>query len=589
MSGTRIRKVSRKVRQRRTIVGGAAALLAAAIMTNSGITLASWTDSEQLDGGNGNQQVGSGECDVTTTGLVSSSWSRFLSGEIGQQDLNAIAGISQLNVANGGTAAPAVSDGNPLGDDAFDDDITPQLGGTGLANIGLEVQNGTTTGAYTQWAQARNNGRPYAATGAVTDDGAVELESPDSTPPSVGVLKLSQVLSFAGTDFANSVAQLADLELRIGAVDSNIEYYGCEQVWKTPVAGLEGGYVTRDGRISDLGLAFTSPALSSLYTATNELLDLNALQAGIRSGAEGDLTELLQGLTGLALQNESNDPVYIHVNFPDDATLTDVLQSSVSSENLAVDLAAGTVTFDLAEFAGDQLRDPDPNTLVLGPDQMSAINTELQSAITARTLRVEDALRDYLDAITVDIRIPVKVEVAVPALPPVTPAITATVHALVAGDDLPLDQLENLEITTNVTTSPDGALGSTVTALTDPVVALLRDSLRGLLGDLGPALDANLDQVFASTGTDLDETLGSTTGLIGNSFASIQPLIRITANVQPELGATADLAPHDDVPTFATVSALRIQVLGAGTSTAELADVWLATSGVGPVASVNAR
>lgn len=336
---------------------------------------------------------------------VSQAEGRFLEGA-GSIDLDDIAALAAAQAENHGEADPVV-DRNPLTATVLNSIVLP------IGPINLVGENGLIDlGAVNQVAIARPNGSSLGASGAVTDDGAIDLGG-SSTIPANAEVNLDALLPDTGV--------LDDLDLSIGALSARA----------VQAAGAHGNQ-SSTYQIADLVLSLDSTVVSGL------LDPLLGEQAEIDA-----FTDLLNAL-GLGVITPSTLP-----NLQD---LVDALGTQTSTDGaLTVDLATGVITVDLEEIVN--LNNLDPNTPLL-PYILDALTTQLVPTVQAALDELAADIRAALDAVTAD------ADLAGVVLPVAEDVLDGVVEQVLAGLSLDPAAVE------------DGLFDNAIANLLDDVLAL---------------------------------------------------------------------------------------------------------------------
>ena len=189
------------------------------------------------------------------------------------------------------------------------------------------------------------------------------------------------------------------------------------------------------------------------------------------------------------------------------AALGSLLTTPLDSGNgVVIDLAAGTVTVDLAQFA--DLNALAPNTELLSTAVLQAITAEVAALVDGLVQDIETAVTNALDAATV--------------------AVDVILTAPVVGTDL-------VHITVDGTLADisDGSAVVGISALGIPIVGL--DSAAVLAG-LKPVVDAVLDPVTGALGTLLttlnDQVVVPVTDTLNPAIELVNEVVSLLANVQ---------------------------------------------------------
>lgn len=418
---------------------------------------------------------------------------------------------------------------SPLGDA-----LAPLTTGLGDALGGI---NGT--GVVGNYASAKN-GTSYAASGAVSNEGVIDLGSDTDPSSPTAVFGLS---SGALEPVANAVA---DLRLEIGAASAAAKLVpGDDDSFPAP-AWSAGNTVTptSDGSGLDYNIAGADvvlevPALQALNPAIGGVID-DALASEVNLNAE-TVCELLEGVgealtvdvpvlgeldlcTNLATITGALGPDFLNAEITGLDSITGGLEN-ITNDGITFDFTEGEIRIDLAVAAesvlGTDINELAPNTEILG-EVLSSLTLNLDTLVASL---YDDLVADIIENV----------------------GLTVTL----AGTELPAIDLSTL-----------GEAG-------------LSDLLSAVFGGLSDGLE--------TVGDPLSEALSTITG-------QLAPLVELTVNV-PDYYAEIQQADGNVGTTAADTvysnTALRLTVLGVG-GDATLVDLLLGNALVGPNAVVEA-
>lgn len=433
---------SRRRKWRGIALGALAVTLSTALLAQDSIvTNASWKDEEWVHG-----QVGTVQCGETTGAFVTQSAGKALGGSLLSIDLDNVAeveGVSTYNQAGSATSTGGIKIieltdawANPLDVGALS---SVELGLTDFLELPLD----TSTGVVNQFAQATGLGLAHGASGYVNDSGGIDLPGAEGDYPQLATLKLSEILDsdlLGGQNLGEALANVADLELEVGAVAARAELDTCASLWDTPseqiaravaeeaVAGLSREYM-----VASADLVFTSPTVGALVTAiggdgngdctdrpVSVAYDLECTVNDF-TGETGFLPQLLSAITegllgtitgGLGLGSISLDlAVSIDTN-PVRALLSHTLDDGVVSINLAnSEIRIDTTALLSSAYPADYtngLNGLVPNTNPLADAQV--LNT-LNAHVNALLLQWLSTVKDVLDIAVGNVLVHLKVEI----------------------------------------------------------------------------------------------------------------------------------------------------------------------------------
>ncbi|MDS2174343.1 choice-of-anchor G family protein, partial [Nesterenkonia sp. CL21] len=463
---------------------------------------------------------------------VSEALGKFLGGQAAGINLDDIAEVNGAFAENPSGEHPLVT--NPLGAEVLNA-IAVDLGDS----LQLFGPNGVIqVGAVNQYAEAQSTGDARAASGAVSDQGAISVGGSDEFP-SDAVIDLSELLTQASGGASEGL--ISDLSLTTGALSSNIEQLG-------------GGEPTTDYQIAGATLSLESPAIGDIYT---ELLSTVDELQGTLDGLSGSISDALD--VGIDLGGLANLSANVDFTAPD---LSALLPADVVGESsgVTVDLTTGAVTVDLETLLAanpelPNLNDMPANSELLSGPVLAAIADGITQAVTDVVTEIVDNLRATIATTSLGLDVDVNL---IGGLAGINVALDAQLGDILDG---------TAEDSLNVTTS--GLVG-----LLDPLLDLLGLSSSDGLGDLvlntvGALLGDTLDVL-----TDLEGVVDGITGplateVVGPLLDVVTQVVSFTVNAQPEVG---DLGEGSS-----TVRALQVSLLPAA---GPLAQVNLASSTV---------
>lgn len=438
-----------------------------------------------------------------------------------------------------------------------------------LGAVNLLGANGVLTlGAVAQYARAEADGSSVAATGAVTDSGAIGVGGAGGVPAANASLTLTDLIPGAITGV------LGGLTVDVGALAARA----------TQAAGA-GGAQAGTYSIADLGLDLTSPVIAQLFTTLRTTL------AGLQPTVDG-IAATLDALTlGLA----------VVTGIPQLTTVVDALGSVTSADgSLRVDLKTGTVELDVAalvDAAGPDLNNLPSDTDLL-PLIVTTLTTQLLPTITTALTDLRDSLTTALNGIGATVLgVPIPAGDLLSAVTPVLTVVTGVVDSTISSLDPVLDDTlagALPDVIALVANAQDATAGRfTETALrvgvlpgTGPAAATLDLASASVGPNGGPAVPA----LPSATGIDPDhgpEAGGTVVTITGTDFTA-------DATVSVDGGAAITPTSIDPAGTSLTYTApphvpgpVGVTVTTAGGTTAPLTYTYdPAPSGSTPVAPV---
>lgn len=427
------------------------------------------------------------------------------------------------------------------------------------ANEGLlDLGSAAGAGLLNSYAATEDYSVAAAASGTVTDDGAVDL-SPVADPTDVGFARLSLTallddLSVGGL----TSGVVSDVSLGLGAIASAAE-------WPS-TGGPESQYV-----LAGAELRLAGPAVGGLVQGiTGAVGELDTL-LNATLGPTGPLQSTLSALSllnlniGLASVNLGSPQLNATVSLR--AVLDELVGTPLTSSDglVAVDLSTGAVVVDLRQLvAGGDLNGLPPSTELLTGENISRIALAVTDVLDDVTTRAVTAVQATLDETRLRVEIPATIRVLGLGLVRVQVLADITVGDLVAGRPLTLDVRGNLLGLIS--------LDALLSGLLTPVTNLL-------LPALAPLVRTLVNSVPTLVGSTVGTTVGAVTGLLGPVLGPLlTQLVRITVNDQERTGPAGE-------ETF-TVRSLAVEllpVLGPASVTVGLAassvQVWRRTGG----------
>lgn len=456
---------------------------------------------------------------------VSEAQGKFLAASIGGVNAAALAALDFALAENDSGTHPTDAAGlsavllNSIGVNLGTINL---LGGNGLIQLG----------AVEQYATANDNGDAFAGSGAVTNSGAIAID--DAPDPGIANASVDLGPLLAGADLNNIVDTLG---LEIGALASTASQVG-------------GAPATSDYLIDGLTFDLESDLVSNIATTLNTTV--GQLQTTL-DGLEAALELGVNGVNLGALATIGADLTIVAPN------LSDALPTGpLGSGGVLVDLTAGTISVDLAQFV--DLNNLAPNTEILTPAVIGAISNAVTATITSIVQGVVNGVTTAINTLAID----------------------GTVTVTVLGNGLTVDIGGTLLAPTAVIV-PSGlvatillALGLDANGLVTPILTAIGTITSGLFTQLA---------AFQTTVTTLVGTIQS--AIVNPLLGVLDGIVNLTANVQPTAPPTS-LPGGDLGPGSFTVRALSITLLDLLPTVPAVARVDLASSTVrGTLAAVD--
>lgn len=489
---------------------------------------------------------------VTTP--VSQAHGFFLSGIAGGQDLGQAVRLTSADAVN--TGGPPVTSSNPLSVTLGNQATIP----IGQVNLPIGAAKGLTLGAVNQVASASPDGSAMAASGAVADNGAINVGG-TSGPPADAKLDLADLASTSGlpAQLTSALTTLGDVSLTAGALAGRA------------VQGSFGnGSQKGTYRLGSLVLTITGNSqLTSLYSQAKTPIDtyLGAVTAALPTGAV--LTTPLP---------------------TSDSLLTGL--TNVSGGGLQADLATGTVVIDLAALikanSGYDINTLPPNTdllpIILGalPKLGDAVLAQLTGLSGSSGITGIGSLT-ALPAPVVPpvVAVPVALSTLVPGFGDLQTALDAALTQLSSGFKPGLDTLSAalaklLGLTGNGQSLAGGTF--TETALRITLLPSASTGATGAAPPSGPAVAAPAAGGPALPGPGAPSGSGVPTALVLNlGSASVGPGAALAAGSSAPVATPTPTAGTPSVPQLAntgphqTLSTTALGALAVATGMAVLA------------------
>ncbi|MGO3476968.1 MAG: choice-of-anchor G family protein [Brachybacterium tyrofermentans] len=473
--------------------------------------------------------------------LDSQARARMLSGQIGGADLDVIAEVNGVHaqafdpIADGADSISQDLKTNPLTVEALSA-INLNLGGlSGALTTILDFATAQDAGVLNEYAYANENAQSannpdapeVGGAGAVGNDGTIALSVDDPNPPALGTINLYSILEQAtGPGVAELVDLIAGLDLDIGAVAGRAHLdYVCDTS-----RGVTEETVDRDYLLAYLNLIIESNLVGDLVSALNEVLpDLT-----ISTDAVWDLLQgvpLLGGLLSALGKGALEVTATVDVS-----QLTALPIPNSDNAALQADLAAGTITIDVASLLGGAYTGAiSPFLNELSPNTRLFVDAPLPTNAAASLVDtlVDDLIERLKDLVTVTVR-------------------AGSVSGLGATGLLIEGSLRNFL---------DGTATATFRLLGAPIPGI-GGILNGLLGSIGALVETTLRTLLQDSGV-LQTALTGINGLLSVLFDVLSGVLALTVNAQNNASGSmpnyyAAITPERRYD----VSALHLEVLG---------------------------
>lgn len=474
---------------KRGIAAAAGVLFSTALVAQGGVTSdAAWNDAEWVHG-----PIGTSDCANPLGMFANRGEGRALSGSLLGVDLDALLEAGGVEVTNDGVRSEeSTGTATPLGDDAYANPLNVVALSTVNANLGqglLQLPLDNSTGVLGQYGQSKTDGVSVGASGYVTDTGAIATAQGDAYPD-LATLRISQLVNAISPALTPTLGDVADVELRIGAVAGHAHLDACAEAWGSELANA----LTREYLASHVRTEFTSPTVAALTGGVSGAVQtLESTVAGLSSNT-GVLTEirtgatsLLNGVLGLgglgALLGVSLGSVTVNSLSAtiDTSAVQTLLQNPITDTGgtIVIDPGSGAISVDTAALLeraypgayGTGLNGLPPNSDPLqDPAVAGALAAALAEALNGWIASVNTALGQAVDAIAVNVQLSVIVRLQILGLP----VNIARIDATTSGP------LSNLTTTTQTEILRSGLL-SDVLGLVDSLASALVTGLGGVV------------------------------------------------------------------------------------------------------------
>ncbi|KSW30187.1 choice-of-anchor G family protein [Cellulomonas sp. B6] len=585
----------------RALVAAAAAAAVAAPAVVSTST-AAWREDEWTHGLTATSSLRCGQDER----FAATSAGRFLSGSLLGTDLDPVAalqGVRLTRTADGtltvapptaidpGSSAPTATRLNPLTASAL------SVVGLDLTGLGVGLPVGS-AGALNQYAQVSGHGTAAGAAGLVSDSGGVQVTptTPSDQLPGPAYVSLGTLLP--------AITNLADAQLRVGAVASSAQLDGCADLramlWGD---GVVTG-ATRSYGVADLGLRTTSPVLGQLVQAVNATVGTVQTNLGTLGGTSGPIAAAIRtGLLGQLGAGLTLAPLSgtVTVSTPNVAgAVAPLLTAPLTDGVVTLNLSSGVIDVDLDALLGyapGALSSQPPNTeVVLNAAVLNPLLTRVGALLDTWTGQVVQAILTAVRSatVTVDLTTTVAASATVLGTPTtvnvagVRVQLTAPVGAILdsaAGTAVPPTATVSVTatgITGTVVNTVLGVLGLSLGSIT----GALNGSGAALLGLVAPVLRTALVVPVTTLGATLATLSGTLVAALSSLVTVLPSVVSLMLNVQPDRPGAPPGEPYTAGTATSTpeyrVTALRLG-LARYTSSADVAHLRFATSSAGPV------
>ncbi|RWZ58487.1 hypothetical protein ELQ92_14385 [Labedella populi] len=576
---------------RRAVCAVAALVVLAIVPPDVSATVAGWNDAEW-----GHTTVGTSSFDCgADTGYTTAASSTFLRGELLGQDLDDVAELEELVLVRpavgpaivqpasavdlgSGDADPTTDTfGRPLAVDLLDGIVGLDL--TGL-DVGLPAGS---AGAVNQVARVTTTGSSAAASGLVDDSGAllVSSETPTDQFPEPARLSLDGLVP--------ELQGVVDPTIEIGAVGSQAHLDWCAAAESAAWGDGSVTGVRREYGIAGLALDVDSPTVGALAdAATSTAASLDAAASSL-VGSSGLVSLAIRDSILSALVDELSLGALtgsIAITGLDlTRTLEPFLVTPLTDGVVTIDPVAGSLRVDLADLLGDDARgvnDLPPNSeLVIDADVVDDLVARAGGLLDTWTAAVVSSLRSALLAARIVVDVSAVVSLGATRIVRLDVDLDATIGEVLAGTASVAVDTEVLGLV-SVLDAVLSVLGISVSGLVSTLLGLGPT----LLAAIASQLTASLIDPLASGGSSLTALTSPVVGVLEGLVSALPSVLSIMVNVQPDQPGSPP-GPLLEVPTKESsgefsVSALRIGFLDALVPSGGPSYIELATSEVGP-------
>jgi len=413
---------------------------------------------------------------------ASQAEARYLSGTLLERSLDDVAAVAGERAVAGEGTEQVVTESGDLDLSVLSDLIELQIAD------GVSVPlTGANAGAVTQYAQASQDGSSRAATGAVTDQGVIDLGAPSGAPEALTV----DLSTLIGDDLAASVANAS---LTAGVTTATAE--------QTATGAPVGDY-----NIAGLQANLTSPVIAGL---SSDLIDSGEALDQTVAGTLGADGSLASGLTG-AVSTLGVADVDVSATTDLSAVVTEALQANTvlgADGPVQVDLTTGAIAVDIAallEANGRDLNDLAPGEEILSTELVGFITADVDELVNGLLDEVQTTVSTALATTGLTIAATVGDD---PEAPLLTLNLDGTLGEIADGTTVPTLTVADTEFDLTLVTAPisaavAGVLGLQLnTEALDLDLAPLYPALDSVLTDL-VSLRANVQATEAGTFTEI--------------------------------------------------------------------------------------
>ncbi len=259
-------------------------------------------------------------------------------------------------------------------------------------------------GAVNHYAEA-TPGSSRAATGAVSDSGAVDTTGGSDFPADAGV----NLQGLLGDEFADAIA---DLDLQLGAISAVAATTAGGGAPTATCADLDAPVNCRDYTIANGSLTFESPLIADLVDVLQGpdgvVQTVDAAVAGL-AGPSGALAQALAGLNPALGSLIGNSGLTVKITSDVAGAVDGLLNLELTDGVIRIDLRSGLVTVDLDALLTDELGPGvglgslAPNTQILSAPVMANLVARVGAVLNTLPAALDGVLTGALNAATLNI------------------------------------------------------------------------------------------------------------------------------------------------------------------------------------------
>ncbi len=398
----------------------------------------------------------------------------------------------------------------------------------------LDLGDAAGAGLLNGYASATDHSLATAASGTVTDDGALNL-SPVEDPSDTDLTRLDLTALLDDHRVSGLTDAVVDeVSLGLGALASTAS-------WEA------GGTPSSDYVLAGAELQISSPAVGGVVEGLHEAVSGVGHSINGLLGPEGPVQETLDLLDAISV-----DLTVVRVNLGDPTLQATVDLSAVVDELLtiplmdatgliSIDLTAGDITIDLQHLVPDgNLNELPPSTNLLTDDNIERIVTALTNVLDSVVDHASAAVEAALLGTTLTVELGAALRLLLP-IADLTVSANISIGELLDGGSF---DRESFGVRGDVVGIP---LGDLLTGLVRPVTGLLLAPLLGAVGEL-------VTEVPGLVAGAVGPVVGGVSGTLSPVLTPLlSQLLQVTVNEQ-------ELTGPEGEETF-TARALTVELL----------------------------